>query len=508
MGFFIGIDSGTQGTKSVVIDESGGVLASSSASYGLIEGLPPGNKEQHPEQWISAVKKTILEALGKSKVNPKEAKAIGVSGQQHGFVPLDSNGKVIRPAKLWNDTSTAEEVKQLQNSVGGKEKLIELSGNAVPVGFTAPKILWLKNNEPENFGKLGCVLLPHDFINYWLTGEKKMECGDASGTGLLDVRKREWCNPVIEAIDKALPEKLPKLAASEKPAGVVKEELVKEFGFGNEVIVSTGGGDNMMSAIGTGNTKPGIVTASLGTSGTIFAFSTSPVIDPKGECAAFCDSTGNWLPLFCTMNVTVATEMAKNAFGLGNEQLTDAIGKVPAGSNGLVLLPYFEGERTPNYPHGTGVFFGVNNKTFSKECFSRAAMEGATLGMNYCLNRLRELGINPSEIRLTGGGAKNPAWRQVAADVFNTEVVCLQEEESAALGAAIQALWCFKNFKGESVSISELTDKMVKLDESKRAKPIQKNVKVYQKLQAIQDRMAPQLDGLFESHRKMLTGGG
>jgi len=310
-----------------------------------------------------------------------------------------------------------------------------------------------------------------------------MEYGDASGTALMNVRTRRWCREVLIAIDPNLEEKLPPLQSSDKPAGKIRKEIAEEFGFREDVLISAGGGDNMMGAIGTGNTRKGVVTASLGTSGTIYAYSDVPIIDPEGEIAAFCDSTNAWLPLLCTMNVTVATEFVRNLFEMSYEEFTEAVEKTPPGSEGLILLPYFEGERTPNIPDGTGVFYGLNSKTFKKTHFIRASMEGVTLGMNYGLSRMRELGITPTEIRLTGGGSKNKAWRQIAADIFGVDIVCLEIDEGAAYGAALQALWTYRKYLGERITIQEVTDRYVKVDEKTRASPKPDNVEIYKNLQ-------------------------
>jgi sugar (pentulose or hexulose) kinase len=270
------------------------------------------------------------------------------------------------------------------------------------------------------------------------------------------------------------------------------------------VLVSAGGGDNMMGAIGTGNTRAGVITASLGTSGTIYACAEKPVVDRQGEIAAFCDSTNRWLPLLCTMNVTVATEMVREDFGWTHEKLANEAARVPAGSDGLMLLPYLEGERTPNVPDGTGVFLGVNTRTFKAAHYARAAMEGVTLGMNYGLRRLAQLGVEPAQIRATGGGAKSKVWRQIMADIFNTEVVTLNVTEGAAYGAALQALWCWRREKGDNVTITEITDQFVTLNRAETAEPIAKNVAVYRELQAIQDETSRALRGVFALHRKFV----
>ena len=339
-------------------------------------------------------------------------------------------------------------------------------GNAVLPGFTASKILWLKKNEPKNFARLDKILLPHDYLNFWLTGRAVMEYGDASGTALLDVRKRKWSAPALAAIDDTLAAKLPPLIPSNEPCGTLHPNTARQLDLRPDVLVSAGGGDNMMGAIGTGNTRPGVITASFGTSGTIYACAEKPVVDPQGEIAAFCDSTNRWLPLLCTMNVTVATEMMRLDFEFSHETFASKAASVPAGSNGLLLLPYLEGERTPNLPDATGVMLGINQRTFSASHYCRAAMEGVTLGMNYGLRRLGELGVKPSQIRATGGGAKSKVWRQIMADIFNTEVVTLKVSEGAAYGAALQALWCWRLQQGDKVSIHDITNQFVQLNAS------------------------------------------
>jgi xylulokinase len=505
-GYFLGIDSGTQSTKTIVLDASNGqVVGSASKSYDLIEGLPAGHKEQNPTDWIDAVRETIREALGASGVDRALVRGIGVSGQQHGFVPLDRDDQVIRAAKLWCDTATNPECSEIIGKLGGLEKTIAEVGNGIPAGFTASKILWLKKHEPQNYARLHSVLLPHDYINFRLTGRKTMECGDASGTALFDVRSRRWSQAAIEAIDPKLAEMLPALIASEKIAGELRGDLADEFGLNEQVIVSSGGGDNMMGAIGTGNVSVGVVTVSLGTSGTIYACSDHPVIDPQGEIAAFCDSTGKWLPLVCTMNVTVATEIVRERFDLTHAALSSAAASAPAGNDGLMLIPFFEGERTPNVPDGTGVYFGLREQTFSIPHFARAAMEGPALGLNYGMNRMRELGIAPREIRATGGGAKSAVWRQILADVFNAEVVCMVNEEGAAVGAALQALWAYSNHTGIPLSIEEICAHFVALDESTRTKPDAARSRQYKQMQEVHDLIVRDLSTAFTAHRRLIT---
>ncbi len=476
---FLGIDSGTQGVKVIALDEaSKTILAEASAPHSLIEN-DNGRREQEPVWWTEALTTALDSVL--TSVEASSVVGIGVSGQQHGMVCLDAQGEVIRPAKLWCDTETASQARALTDSLGGNEAVVSALGNSIAVGFTASKIAWLKEHESQAYDRLATVLLPHDYLNYWLTGEKKTECGDASGTAYFDVRTRTWNTDVLSAIDPSgkLKACLPEIVCSDEPNGIVRKEIAERFGFSDDVVVSSGGGDNMMAAIGTGNVVPGVVTTSLGTSGTIFACADQPVVDPTGELAAFCSSTGVWLPLICTMNVTVATETIRSLFGKSVTELNEAAALAPAGARGVMLLPYFNGERTPALPEARGIFAGLTPSNTTPENFCRAAMEGATYGLRYGLDVLVRLGVKPTEIRLVGGGSKSPLWRQIVADIFDCPVVCPLSAEAGALGAAIQAVWCRKKYDGEPTSIADLTNAYVGLDAASRVEPDPVNRAVY-----------------------------
>ncbi|MBT7866518.1 MAG: xylulokinase [Opitutales bacterium] len=499
MALFLGIDSGTQSVKAVVYDlESNRVLADGRAPHCLIEGLPAGHMEQYPGQWTEAMDTAILEAV--SKIDRVAIKGIGVSGQQHGFVPLGEGGKVIRAAKLWCDTSTTEECTLITEALGGEKAAIAKIGNRILPGFTAPKILWLKRNEPENFSKMRHILLPHDYLNYYLTGEAFMEYGDASGTALMDVCSRTWSSEVVAAIDPTIADYLPSLSSSDQVCGTLRPEVARKYGLSESVLVSAGGGDNMMGAIGTGNVANGVATASFGTSGTIYAYNDTPVVDPRGEIASFCDSTNGYLPLMCTMNVTTVSEHFRKLFEMDHVQLNTSIEAVPVGSGGLVLLPYFEGERTPSIPNGSGVFIGLNGKTMNSEYMIRAAIEGVTMGMNFGLQRLKELGVSTSEVRLTGGGSRSPAWRQIMADIFGLPVVCMLEDEGAALGGALQAAWCWSRQRDSSVSIQTITESATALDESTRMEPNESAKAQYEELQAFHTSLSKSMEPVFKKH--------
>lgn len=478
---FLGIDCGTQSTKTIALDwETGAVLASAQQSYGFLPNLPQGAMEQDPQEWISATDATVRKVLAELGARKHEVRGIGVSGQQHGLVVLDGDGHVVRPAKLWCDTSTAAQCEETTRHFGGAAEIIRRTGNAMLPGYTAPKILWLRQNEPENWARTRTVLLPHDYLNFWLTGRAVMEYGDASGTALLDISKREWASDVVDWIAPDLAGKLPPLQASSQAAGLLQSARLSDWGLSDEVIVSSGGGDNMMGAIGTGNIRAGVVTASLGTSGTLYACSETPVVDAQGEVAGFCDSTDRWLPLVCTMNLTLITEHIRRLFTWDFSALDAALESVPVGADGLLMLPYLTGERTPNLPHGTGVLHGLTIQNFTPEHLARAASEAVTLGLGYGLQRFRELGVSPTEIRLTGGGSNSRVWRKICADVFGVPVVCLRSGEGAGLGAAIQAGWTH----GGSTDLPKICARLVELDESTRIDPDVKNTEHYAELLA------------------------
>lgn len=498
---YLGIDSGTQSVKAVVYDAATKrVVADGRSPHDIISGLPPGHMEQDPKQWVDAMDEAIHQAL--SSVDKSAIRGIGVSGQQHGFVALDESDDVIRPAKLWCDTSTVEECGIITDSLGGEDSVITLIGNRVLPGFTAPKILWLKRHEPENFAKLNKIMLPHDYLNFHLTGEWSMEFGDASGTALMDIRSRTWSDGMITAIDDRIRECLPSLSSSGNACGQVRKEISEKYGIPSSVVVSAGGGDNMMGAIGTGNVSPGIATASFGTSGTIYAYNDEPIVDPKGEIAAFCDSTGGYLPLMCTMNVTTVSEGFRKLFEKDHRELSAAIERAPRGAGGLVMLPYLEGERTPSIPSGSGLFIGLNGNTLQADYLIRSAVEGVTMGMNFGLRRLRELGVSTDEVRLTGGGSRNAAWRRIIADVFGVPVICMREDEGAALGGALQAAWCDSRESNPQSSIGSIVEGAVELDEATRIEPDPSAVAFYQELQSFHSRLSESMEPIYEIHSR------
>lgn len=454
-GLFLGLDVGTQGTKGLVLDLAAGeVVARASARYGLIEGLPPGAAEQHPHTWWRAVCEVVRALLTTPGVGPERILGVAVSGQQHGCVLLDANDEVLRPAKLWCDTETAAEAEELSATLGRR----------VPAGFTAPKVLWSARREPELFARTDAVLLPHDWVNLRLTGRRATEAGDASGTGYFDPRTRAWDPAALAAVDPRLAELVPEVLPAGALAGELTRAAAGELGLAAGTPVAAGGGDNMMSAIGAGATRPGVVVVSLGTSATAFARSETPVVDPDGLVAAFCDSAGAWLPLVCVMNCTgPAEEVRALAGGVDHAELTRLAEAVPRGAGGVLFVPYLAGERVPDLPRASGALLGLRAGSLAPAVLYRAALEGTSLNLGWGVERLAALGIEPSLVRLTGGGSRNPLWRRILADVLAAPIEVLVEPESAALGAALQAAWSVTLARGEKLDLDALARRVVRV---------------------------------------------
>jgi xylulokinase len=476
----LGIDCGTQSTKVLIYNaDTKKVLAIASSPHQLISKAG-GTREQKPEWWDNALK------LALKKVSPKIKQlisAVGVSGQQHGFVALGENDKVLLPAKLWCDTATTAECEEITQRFGGAKQLISELGNPILAGYTASKVLWLKNKHPERYSKMRSILLPHDYLNFLLTGVKKTEHGDASGTGWLDLRTRTYSTKLLRTIDpeRNLENCLPPLIDAHSQLGSISAEASKKYGIPQGIPVSVGGGDNMMGAIGTASNQEGFITVSLGTSGTVFGYADKPIIDPSGSLAAFCSSTGGYLPLLCTMNCTVATEVTRHLLETDIPGVTKLIEKSPIGSEGLITIPFFSGERSPNLPKARGSIFGMTNTNVTKSNLMRSSMESSLFGLKMGIEAFEKLGVKATEIRLIGGGAKNPIWRQMAANIFNLPIATPVQEEAAAFGAALQALWMLGS-RSVPTPLSTVLEKHVRMNQKNKCKPHGKSAMTYQKV--------------------------
>ncbi|HUG71820.1 MAG TPA: xylulokinase [Steroidobacteraceae bacterium] len=468
MNLTVGLDVGTQSVKLVAYDAAARtVVATHGQPLELLAG-DDGSREQRPEWWLDAIR-VCFAALGPAL--RARVTAIGVSGQQHGFVPLGPSGQVLAPAKLWCDTSTQPECDQIMAAVGGAARCIEVAGNPVLAGYTASKLPWTRRHRPDAYARLATILLPHDYVNFWLTGERWMECGDASGTGWLDVRSRQWSATMLDATDpdRDLAACLPPLVDAQATFPLAPA-IAAELALPRGVRVSAGGGDNMMAAIGTGNVTPGLLSMSLGTSGTLFTCADQPVVDAGGGWAAFCSSTGGWLPLICTMNCTVATDNVARAFGVSSRDGDAMLAGTHPGADGLGMLPFFNGERTPDLPHARASLYGMDFNNFTRGNAYRAAMEGATYALRNGFDALCAAGLRFDAIRLTGGGSQSAAWRQMVADVFELPVDVPAQSEGAAFGAALQALWACGS-GGSIADLAAITREHVQLEPGRGARP-------------------------------------
>ncbi|MCO2287296.1 xylulokinase [Pseudomonas aeruginosa] len=399
-GLFLGIDCGTQGSKALLLDAgSGRTLGLGSAAQRPPEGRD-GRREQDPADWLEAMASAVRMALEEAAVDGREVRALAVSAQQHGLLLLDAEGRALRPAKLWCDTESAAENREL-------------------------------------------------------------------------LERRTWASDVLELVEPGgrLAAALPELIEPGACIGNLRPEAAAALGLAPHTRVACGGGDNMLAAIGTGNIRPGLLTASLGTSGTLSAYAERPLVSPHGELATFCASSGGWLPLACTMNLTGACGLVQDLLHLDLDEFSRLAAQAPVGAEGLLMLPFFDGERVPALPHASASLHGMTAANLSRANLCRAVLEGTAFGLRYGLDLLRASGLPGEEIRLVGGAAKNPLWRRTLADLLGLPLVCPRQTEAAALGAALQAAWSLGRESGAGESLEALCRRCVALDESTRTQP-------------------------------------
>jgi xylulokinase len=486
---FAGLDVSTQSTKLVVIDaEKSKIVFTETISYdtdlpqyrtknGVIETLEEGASESEPNMWIDAVHRIFRKAV-RAQLEFGKIRCISVSGQQHGLVSLDVEGNLTRPrSKLWNDFSTLAECEILTERIGGLDAMIREVGNSQRTGYTAPKIFHMLRHEPEAYRTTSTFFLVHNYINWFLTGAKErgvrvMEPGDASGMALWNPATGQWSERVLQAIDPGLADKLLPVRSADHSIGNISAALVREYGFPADCRIDAGSGDNMYGAVGTGNVRTGIVTVSLGTSGTAYTYLEKPFVDPAGEIAAFCDSTGHFLPLLCVSNLANGYNALIEQYKISHEEFDAIIRTTAPGNAGRILIPWYTGERTPDVPLATPTYFGFGLDDFSREILCRAVLEGHVLNL---YEGFRQMPVELKEIRLTGGLSKSEAWCRIIADVFEADAVPV-EGEGAALGAALHAAWVWMNESGQEKAIEEVVNPFVTLDEKRRKKPIMANV--------------------------------
>ena len=447
--YLLGIDVGTTGSKALLVAADGAVKASATTEYPMFTPQPLW-AEQNPEDWWAATVASIRRVLAQGDVKAAEVAGIGLTGQMHGLVLLDAQGKVLRPCIMWNDQRTAAECAEITAQVGA-QKVIQLTGNPVLPGFTAPKIVWVRKHEPEVYSRVAKALLPKDYVRYRLTGEYFGEVSDASGTSMFDVGKRGWSDEMLQALD--IPRAwLPEVTESPVVSARVSAEAARATGLPQGTPVAGGGGDQAAGAVGTGIVAEGLVSATLGTSGVVFAASQSYRVEPEGHLHAFCHAVpGMWHLMGVVLSAagsfrwyrdTVAQAEQAEAAASGRDVydlLTAAAAQVPAGCEGLLFLPYLTGERTPYPdPNARGVFFGLTLR-HTKAHLTRSVLEGVTYALRDSLELMRGLGLTIEQVRASGGGAKSPLWRQILADVFATEIALVNTEEGAPYGAALLA---------------------------------------------------------------------
>ena len=450
MAYVLGIDIGTSGTKTVLFDHQGNVSASYTVEYPLYQPQN-GWAEQKPEDWWQAVVETVRKVLSASGVLPEEIKGIGLSGQMHGLVMLDKENRVLRPSIIWCDQRTGEECREIERLVG-RDRLIAITANPALTGFTASKILWVRNHEPEIYEKCAHILLPKDYIRFMLTGEYATEVSDASGMQLLDVPNRCWSSEVLEklSIDPAL---LAKVYESPEVTGTVHKEAASLTGLLEGTPVVGGAGDNAAAAVGTGVVCEGRAFTTIGTSGVVFAHTDSIHIDPRGRVHTFCCAVpGAWHVMgvtqgaglslkwlrdtVCDAEVRQAKEENKDPYYIMDKEAA----AVPIGSDRLLYLPYLMGERTPHLdPDARGVFFGLS-AMHGRPQMIRAVMEGVSFSLMDCLDVFDEMNISANTMIACGGGGSSPLWRQMLSDIYNCPISTITSKEGPALGVAILAM--------------------------------------------------------------------
>ncbi len=491
MNLFLGIDVSTTSTKAIVINENGEVIGVSSSEYTFETPFPLWS-EQDPDLWWNATKKSIRDCINKTGLKPSQLKGIGLTGQMHGLVILDDEGNVLRPSILWNDQRTQKQCDQIRSMIG-KQEFVQITGNDALTGFTAPKILWVKEEEPGVYARIKHVLLPKDFIRYKLTGEFAIDRAGGSGTVLFDLARRDWSLDLIRSLGLD-PEWFPPTFEGTQVSGTLTYEAAEAIGLISGIPVFGGGGDQAAAAVGTGAVEEGIVSISLGTSGVVFAATNHPFIDPEGRLHSFCHAVPKkWHLMGVMLSAAGSLRWFRDTFRIdvSFDDLVAGAQEVPPGSDGLLFLPYLTGERTP-YPDpmARGSFIGATVRhTFQH--FTRSVLEGVAFGLRDNFELMKQAGLKEiKQVRITGGGAKSPVWRQIIADILNVEIVTINSKEGAAFGAALLAA----TGAGVFASVEQACLDTIKITE--HVSPADKN-HIYEKMYSVYRTLYPSLKGAF-----------
>ena len=434
----LGIDASTTGVKALLIDDNGEIVASSTTPLHLSTPRPLWS-EQDPHDWWQAAITSIRNVV--KEADAENIAAIGLTGQMHGLVLLDDAGEVLRPAILWNDQRCAEECDEIRARLG-KDRLVQLSGNDALTGFTAPKIVWVRNHEPDVYDRARHVLLPKDYLRYELTHEYAMDKADGSGTLLFDLEKRDWSNEILDALE--IPRAwLPPTFEGPEITGRITREAAEATGLREGTPVVAGGGDQSAQAVGVGAIRPGVLAVTMGTSGVVFAATETPLIEPQGRLHAFCHAVPNrWHLMGVMLSAAGSLQWYRDALcpNVSFDELVTEAARVPAGSDGLLFLPYLCGERTPHPdPLARGAWIGLTNR-HTRGHLTRAVLEGVAFGLKDIFALMLEVGMRDvDQVRVSGGGAKSMLWRQILSDVLDSELVTVNTTEGAAYGAALLA---------------------------------------------------------------------
>ena len=490
--YFLGIDTSTTSSKALLIDEQGNVIAVASHPHTLQTPKPLWS-EQNPHEWWEAVTASIKSVLEKAGISGDRVGAIGLTGQMHGLVLLDDAGNVLRPAILWNDQRTQSQCDEIHQIVG-KEKFIQITGNVALTGFTAPKILWVKENEPDVYAKANHVLLPKDYVRLKLTGEYAMDKADGAGTVLFDLKARDWSDEVLSALE--IPRAwMPQTFEGTEFTGTVNEEAAALTGLKVGTPVAAGGGDQAAGAVGVGAVEPGIVGLTVGTSGVVFATTPSALIEPEGRLHAFCHAVpGMWHFMGVMLSAAGSLQWYRDTLApdVSFDDLLKEAELIPAGSEGLQFLPYLSGERTPHPdPLARGAFIGLTIR-HTRAHMTRAVLEGVAFGLKDSFTLIQDAGLGTiTQVRASGGGVKGALWRQILASVLEAELVTVNTIEGGAYGAALLA----GVGAGAWSDVASACKTCIRITGS--TLPVEKDADAYRKSYAIYRELYPALKSSF-----------
>src|SRR5215211_6846213 len=490
--YFLGIDTSTTSSKALLIDEHGEVIAVASSPHTLQTPRPLWS-EQDPREWWEAVAASIRSVLEKAGISGEGVGSVGLTGQMHGRVLLDEAGNVLRPAILWNDQRTQSQCDEIHARLG-KEKFIQITGNVALTGFTAPKILWVKENEPDVYARAKHVLLPKDYIRYKLTGEYALDKADGAGTVLFDLKARDWSDEVLNALE--IPRSwMPRTFEGPEFTGYVSEEAASLTGLKAGTPLAAGGGDQAAQAVGVGAVEPGIVGLTVGTSGVVFATTPSALIEPEGRLHAFCHAVpGLWHFMGVMLSAAGSLQWYRDTLAptLSFDDLLKEAESIPAGCEGLQFLPYLSGERTP-YPDplARAGFIGLTIR-HGRGHMTRAVLEGVSFGLKDSFTLIQNAGLGEiKQVRASGGGAKSAVWRQILANVLEAELVTVNTTEGAAYGAGILA----GVGVGAWTDVSSATKACIKITGTTTPDPAQ--VEAYRKAYHLYQELYPALKSSF-----------